>query len=83
MFPDVSPWSTATDVAHELQDLGGARVIAATAIVGGGESATVTFSTATLTAGERYAFFCTSPGHSSVMHGTFLFGESTRFSKAR
>jgi azurin len=51
------------------------RIIAATKIVGGGESTSVTFSTTLLQVGTRYVFFCTSPGHASVMHGTFLFGE--------
>jgi azurin len=50
------------------------RVIAATPIVGGGESATVKFATSLLQAGIRYVFFCTSPGHATVMRGTFLFG---------
>jgi azurin len=59
------------------------RIIAATRIVGGGETTTVKFSTTLLQEGMRYAFFCTSPGHSSVMHGTLLFGESTRLTKAR
>ena len=58
------------------------RVIAATHLVGGGESATVQFSTAALVAGERYAFFCTSPGHSAVMRGRFLFGEPGRLAQA-
>jgi len=50
------------------------RIIAATTQVGGGESAIVRFSTTLLQQGVRYAFFCTSPGHSTVMRGTFLFG---------
>lgn len=50
------------------------RIIAATKVVGGGETATVTFSTSLLQEGVRYVFFCTSPGHSSVMHGAFRFG---------
>lgn len=54
------------------------RVIAATHLVGGGESATVKFSTAALAPGERYSFFCTSPGHSATMRGRFLFGEAGR-----
>ena len=58
------------------------RIIAATKVVGGGESTTVQFSTAGLVHGERYAFFCTTPGHSSVMHGKFLFGEATRVAQA-
>jgi azurin len=52
------------------------RIIAATPIVGGGESATVKFATSLLQAGARYVFFCTSPGHATVMRGTFLFGNS-------
>jgi azurin len=59
------------------------RIIAATRIVGGGETATVTFSTSLLQAGTRYVFFCTSPGHSSLMHGTFLFGDSARLTSVR
>jgi azurin len=58
-----------------------ARIIAATPIVGGGESATVKFATRLLQAGTRYAFFCTSPGHSTVMRGTFRFGDGTRIAK--
>jgi azurin len=54
------------------------RIIAATKVVGGGETTTVTFNTSLLQEGTRYVFFCTSPGHSSVMHGTFRFGGSVR-----
>lgn len=61
---------------------GDARIIAATKVVGGGETATVKFSTAALAPGARYAFFCTSPGHSSMMKGKFLFGEATRVASA-
>ena len=52
------------------------RIIAATPIVGGGESATVKFATSRLQAGARYVFFCTSPGHATVMRGRLLFGNS-------
>lgn len=58
------------------------RVIAATRLVGGGESATVKFSISALVPGERYSFFCTSPGHSAVMRGRFLFGEPGRLARA-
>jgi azurin len=58
------------------------RIIAATKVVGGGESNTVKFSTAALVQGARYVFFCTAPGHSSVMHGRFLFGDATRVAQA-
>jgi azurin len=58
------------------------RVVAATRLVGGGDSATVRFSTSALQPGERYSFFCTSPGHSAAMRGRFLFGDSARLARA-
>lgn len=51
-----------------------ARIIASTKIIGGGESTSVKFSTAMLTKGGDYSFFCSFPGHWAVMHGKFLFG---------
>jgi azurin len=59
-----------------------ARIIAATPIVGGGESATVKFPISLLQPGTRYAFFCTSPGHSTMMRGTFKLGENSRLVRA-
>ncbi|HXI66514.1 MAG TPA: hypothetical protein VNH41_01130, partial [Steroidobacteraceae bacterium] len=32
--------------------------------------------------GTRYAFFCTSPGHSTIMRGTFKFGDNSRLVRA-
>ena len=58
------------------------RVIAATPIVGGGESATVKFATTLLQAGSRYVFFCTSPGHATLMRGAFKFGDNSRLVRA-
>ena len=45
------------------------RVIAHTAVLGGGESATVKFKTDKLNSKESYAFYCSFPGHSAVMNG--------------
>ena len=42
------------------------------AIIGGGESTSVTFATAGLNAGDAYSFFCTVMSHSVVMKGTFV-----------
>jgi azurin len=58
------------------------RIIAATPLVGGGESVNVKFSTSVLQEGASYAFFCTAPGHSSLMHGTFVFGDGGRVARA-
>ncbi len=49
---------------------GDARVIAMTKLIGGGETDSVTFDVAKLKAGDSYAFFCSFPGHSSLMKGT-------------
>ncbi len=57
------------------------RIIAATRIVGGGETATITFSTTLLQQGVRYVFFCSSPGHSSMMHGTFVLADFARLTR--
>lgn len=47
------------------------RVLAATSIVGGGESTMVTFSLDDLPGQDRpYTFFCSFPGHYTVMQGT-------------
>lgn len=67
--------------AHGYLPLNDKRIIAATVLVGGGESAVVNFSTGLLQSGVRYAFFCTSPGHSSVMRGTFVFGSAQAVAK--
>lgn len=49
---------------------GDARVIAHTKLLGGGESDAVSFDVAKLKAGESYTWFCSFPGHSSIMKGT-------------
>lgn len=46
------------------------RVIAHTPIIGGGETASVSIDVSKLSASEQYAFFCSFPGHSSLMKGT-------------
>ncbi|MCC4619425.1 azurin [Xanthomonas cassavae CFBP 4642] len=51
-----------------------ARVIAHTKVIGGGESATVSFATSKLTKGGAYTFFCSFPGHWAMMKGTLSFG---------
>jgi azurin len=53
---------------------GDARVLAHTKVIGGGQSDTVTFSTSALKKGESYTYFCSFPGHSSIMKGVFKFG---------
>jgi azurin len=49
-----------------------ARVIAHTKVVGGGESASVTFATSALKKGQAYKYLCTFPGHNALMNGDFI-----------
>jgi azurin len=53
---------------------GDTRVIAASKVIGGGESTTVKIPVGKLKAGEQYDFICTFPGHSSIMKGTLKLG---------
>ena len=52
---------------------GDSRVVAHTSLVGGGESTSVKFKTAGLDAQEKYVFFCSVPGHASMMKGVLKF----------
>ena len=49
---------------------GDARIIAHTKIIGAGEKDSVTFDVSKLNAAEKYGFFCSFPGHISMMKGT-------------
>lgn len=60
--------------AQDYVKAGDTRVIAHTKVVGGGESDSVTFDTSKLAAGETYAFFCSFPGHWTLMKGTLKLG---------
>lgn len=53
---------------------GDTRAIAHTKIVGGGQSTSITFPTSVLKKGESYTYFCSFPGHSSLMKGVLKFG---------
>jgi len=45
------------------------RVIAHTKLLGGGEQDSVTFDVSKLQPGQSYMFFCSFPGHWSIMKG--------------
>jgi azurin len=61
---------TAAGLASNYVKTGDTRVIAHTKIVGGGESDSVTFAVSKLKAGDSYMFFCSFPGHATIMKGT-------------
>ena len=60
-------------IANSFQQPGDKRIIASTKIVGGGQNAMVQFSTAQLERGVSYSYFCSAPGHFSIMKGRFVF----------
>jgi azurin len=49
---------------------GDERIIAHTKLIGAGESDSVTFDVAKLSAGQAYEFLCTFPGHIAMMKGS-------------
>lgn len=56
--------------AADYVPAGDARVLAATKLVGGGQSASTSLPGSKLKPGGAYTFFCSFPGHSSLMRGT-------------
>ena len=50
---------------------GDARVLTHTRLIGGGDSASVTFPPGILKQGGAYRYLCTFPGHAALMQGTF------------
>jgi azurin len=61
-------------LASDYVPAGDKRVLAHTKVVGGGQTTSVTFSTAGLKAGGDYSYLCTFPGHNALMRGKFKFG---------
>lgn len=48
------------------------RVIAASKLIGGGESTTVDVPVSKLVKGTSYSFFCSFPGHYALMKGSLI-----------
>lgn len=59
--------------AHYVK-AGDERVLAATEVIGGGASTKISFSTDKLKKGGDYSYFCSFPGHWSIMKGKLVFG---------
>ena len=70
-FQDVATAGMSAGLESDYVPSGDDRVIAATKIIGGGESTSVTFSIDGLDAAGSYTFFCSFPGHWSIMKGSF------------
>ena len=75
--PDLTAVATAgmgAGLASDYVPPGDKRVLAHTKVVGGGQTTSVSFSTAGLKAGGDYSYLCTFPGHNALMRGKFKFG---------
>jgi azurin len=51
---------------------GDARVLAATDVIGGGQTTSVKFDLSKLTPGGDYTYFCSFPGHFVLMNGKLI-----------
>ena len=70
-------------LANNYQKQGDKRIVAATPIIGGGESTTVKFSAALLEAGASYTYFCSAPGHFSIMKGRLMYSPANASAVAK
>ncbi len=68
-FQSVANDGLKAGLAGNYVPLNDKRVISSTKIVGGGEKATTSFPGSALKAGGAYTFFCSAPGHWSLMNG--------------
>ena len=68
---DVAAVTEAATKAGPAKDYspGTAKVIAATKLLAGGETDSFTVATSKFKKGTKYKFFCTFPGHGSIMTG--------------
>ena len=48
------------------------HILAHTDLIGGGETASITFDLSALDQGGDYTFFCSFPGHGALMNGKFV-----------
>jgi azurin len=71
-MPGVASDGMAAGIDKNYLKEGDTRIIAHTKIIGAGEKDSVTFDVSKLTAGTDYAFFCSFPGHISMMKGTVV-----------
>lgn len=73
--PAVAADGAKAGVASGYVKPGDARIIAASRVVGGGESTRVDIPVQRLRAGEAYAYICSFPGHFVIMRGSLRLAE--------
>jgi azurin len=73
---DVAPVASeglSAGLPNDYLKKGDTRVLAHTKVIGGGQTTSVTFPVSKLKKGESYTYFCSFPGHSSIMKGTLKY----------
>ena len=70
-FMPVATAAAGAGLENNYVPVGDDRVLASTAIIGGGQEISVTFSIQGLSAANAYTFFCSFPGHYAIMKGAF------------
>jgi azurin len=72
VYQSVAQDGMGAGLAGNYVKAGDARIIAATKVIGGGESTSTMFPGNKLKAGSAYKFFCTVPGHLALMTGQLI-----------
>ncbi|KFE51998.1 azurin [Pseudomonas syringae] len=67
--PAIASEGMAAGVDKDYLKADDARIIAHTKLIGAGETDSVTFDVSKLDPAEKYQFFCSFPGHISIMKG--------------
>lgn len=73
-FQGAANEGVAAGVSNDYIKPNDARVIAHTALIGGGESSSTTIDVSKLEDGQGYTFFCSFPGHWAIMKGSLKLG---------
>ncbi|GGU60337.1 azurin [Pseudomonas laurentiana] len=72
---DMQPIATdgiGAGIENNYLKAGDTRIIAHTKVIGAGEKDSLTIDVSKLAAGEKYGFFCSFPGHISMMKGAVV-----------
>lgn len=71
-YQDVAQKGMKAGASNDYVAPGDDRVLAATEVIGGGSSTSVTFDASALESGGDYTYFCSFPGHSAAMKGKLV-----------
>jgi len=70
-FKDIANAGISAGLEQDYLPADDERILAATEVIGGGESTSISFSIDGLDPQGSYSYFCSFPGHWAAMNGTF------------